>query len=99
MYLTFVMKKRSRRQRRGLSSGTPSKEKKRIPRFYYGIVERMADYFLDGHAKTNHLWSLHNRPLWVACELFIASQLIWLNRMVQGQRRVVHLCRDVVCND
>jgi hypothetical protein len=45
----------------------------------------MADSFLDGHAKTNHLWSLQNRPLWVACWLFIASQFIWLNCMVQGQ--------------
>jgi hypothetical protein len=38
-----------------LLSSTPLKEKRRVPHFYCGIVERVADYCLDGHAKTNHL--------------------------------------------
>jgi hypothetical protein len=53
--------------------------------FEQHAVKELADYFLDGHAKTDQLWSLQNRPLWVACRLLIASQPIRLNCMVDGQ--------------
>jgi hypothetical protein len=78
-------------------SSTPLKEEKRVPHFCCGIVERMADSFLDGHAKPNDLWSLQNRPLWVARRLFNASRLPWLNCMVRGQGNGIGFFTYAVC--